>query len=435
MRETSNQKSISFITLGCAKNEVDTVHMRERVLQAGYTLNDDPSFADAIVVNTCSFIQAATEESIETVLDVAGLSSVHEGRAKLVIAGCMPSRYGDALQGEFPEAKAFVPCSQEDCIVEVLDDLFGAQASLTSNLFSPDTEGRVDPSVYVKISDGCDRFCSFCTIPFIRGRYHSFPFEDIACEVENLIGRGAREIVLIAQDTGRWGSDFEVPSSLAYLLDTLAGRFSDTWFRVMYLQPEGITPELLEVINRRDNVCSYLDMPIQHVDPLVLKAMNRKGDADEIRSLVGTIRSTVKGITLRTTLIAGFPGETSEAFQDLCDFIEEIEFDYVGVFPYSREEGTKAASMVDQVDEDTKLERTQILRDIADGISASLIAARVGERYEVLVLGREEDGQLYGRAPCQAPDVDGVTYLERGEIGEFRCVAIEDTLLYEMEGA
>lgn len=435
MDHISAQKSIAFITLGCAKNEVDTAHMSDRVQQAGYALEADPAHADAIIINTCSFIQAATEESIETILDTADLPSVHEGKARLIVAGCMPARYGEELDQEFPEAQAFVPCSKEDDIVEVLNEMFGEQPKQREEAVSSNVAGTSECSAYVKISDGCDRFCTFCMIPYIRGRYHSFSLEDIRSEVDVLVGRGVCEIVLIAQDTGRWGSDFEAPSSLAVLVDTLASRFKDTWFRVMYIQPEGVTDELLSVVNAHENVCSYFDIPIQHVNAALLKAMNRKGSAEEIRELVERVRSTVEGATLRTTLIAGFPGETPEAFDELCEFIEEVEFDYVGVFPYSQEEGTRAARMEDQIDEETKLERAQVLRDIADGISASRIAERVGERYDVLVLGHEEDGQLYGRAYCQAPDVDGVTYLQEGEIGTFRRVVIEDTLLYEMEGS
>ena len=418
-----------FVTLGCAKNEVDSREMADRLAAAGIAVVPEPEDADCIVVNTCSFIQAATEESLAAIFEMADLDTVKCGQAKLVVAGCMPARYGSDLEGELKEACAFVPCSREDDIVEIVRGLFPDRGA--GEAMEP-TAG--EPSVYVKISDGCDRFCSFCTIPYIRGRYHSFSYETVHDSVASAVALGAREIVLIAQDTGRWGQDFEPAESLASLVDRLAQSFPDTWLRIMYVQPEGVTSELLEAMAAHENVCPYIDVPLQHCNPSLLERMNRTGSAKEYLDLVARIRDTVPGATVRTTLIAGFPGETDEQFDELCDFVEEAEFDYVGVFPYSREEGTRAAGFDDQVDDDVKLERAQVLRDLADGISHMRVSRRIGEKLDVLVLGCEEDGQLYGRCMCQAPEVDGVTYLAFGEPGEIRSVTIADTLLYEMEG-
>ncbi|MCB7036933.1 30S ribosomal protein S12 methylthiotransferase RimO [Eggerthella sinensis] len=429
--------SVAFVTLGCAKNEVDTAHMRTRLLQAGFRMEDDPACADAVVVNTCSFIQSATEESLEAIFDVAGLPNVAAGAA-LIVAGCMPARYGDDLAGELTEARAFVPCSREDDIAAVVADALGNPVILSerseSKDLAPMQEVLASVSAYVKISDGCDRFCTYCTIPYIRGRYRSFPLDDVRADVAAQVAAGVREIVLIAQDTGRWGADFDEPSSLAALVSTLAEEFPATWFRVMYIQPEGLTDELLDAVAAHDNVCDYFDIPLQHVDADILRAMNRTGSREEFLALVERVLAHVPGATLRTTLIAGFPGETDEQFEDLCAFVEEGLFDYVGVFPYSREEGTRAASLPDQVDEDEKNDRAQRLRDIADAVCCPRIAARIGRTMDVLVEGVEEDGQLFGRAMCQAPEVDGVTYLDGGEPGEIRSVTIADTLLYEMEG-
>lgn len=423
---------VAFVTLGCAKNEADTAHMRARLVQAGFSIEDDPARADAVVVNTCSFIQSATEESLEAVFDVAGLPNVQRGAA-LIVAGCMPARYGDDLEGELVEARAFVPCSREDDIAAVVAGALGIDG-----LPARDAEGpAVMPgavSAYVKISDGCDRFCTYCTIPYIRGRYRSFPLDDVRAEVAAQVATGVREIVLIAQDTGRWGADFEEPSSLAALLSALAEEFPQTWFRVMYIQPEGLTDELLDAVAAHANVCDYFDIPLQHVDAGILRAMNRTGSREEFMALVERVLAHVPGAVLRTTLIAGFPGETDEQFEDLCSFVEEGLFDYVGVFPYSREEGTRAYDLPDQVDEDEKADRAQRLRDLADAVCCPRIAARIGREMDVLVEGVEEDGQLFGRAMCQAPEVDGVTYLAAGEPGEVRRVRIADTLLYEMEG-
>ncbi|WP_080797352.1 30S ribosomal protein S12 methylthiotransferase RimO [Arabiibacter massiliensis] len=421
--------AVAFVTMGCAKNEVDTAHMRARLLEAGFALEDDPERADAVVVNTCSFIQSATEESIEAVFDAAGLPNVKAG-APLVVAGCMPARYGDDLAEELVEARAFLPCSREDDIAAVLAEALGYHPENRA----PSQAAPAAPFAYVKISDGCDRFCSYCTIPFIRGRYRSFPLADVRAEVAAHVAAGTREIVLIAQDTGRWGADFDEPSSLGELVSALAEEFPDTWFRVMYLQPEGVTDAYLAAVASHPNVCPYFDIPLQHVDAGILRAMNRTGSRAEFEALIERILARVPDATLRTTLIAGFPGETDGQFEELCDFVEEGLFDYVGVFAYSREDGTRAAGLPGQVDDDEKADRAQRLRDLADGVCVPRIAARVGREMDVLVEGREEDGQLYGRARCQAPEVDGVTYLERGEAGQVVRVRIVDTLLYEMEG-
>lgn len=433
---SKNQKSVAFVTLGCAKNEVDTEHMRDRVSEAGYLLTDNPETADAVVVNTCSFIQAATEESLEAIFEAADLPNVREGGAALIVAGCMPARYGDDLASELTEAGAFVPCSHEDDIAFVLAGVIG-EATPCPEVPPKETGAKqLGPvSAYVKISDGCDRFCSFCTIPYIRGRYHSFSLDEIRAEISVKVAAGVREIVLIAQDTGRWGEDFEAPSTLAELVSTIAEEYPDTWFRVMYLQPEGLTDEYLEAVATHSNVCDYFDIPLQHVDPSILKNMNRSGSRAAFEDLLVRVRNRIPHATLRTTLIAGFPGETEEQFEDLCAFVEEAGFDYIGVFPYSREEGTRAFKLPEQVEDDERAERAQRLRDIADAVCAPRVAERIGYELDVLVEGREEDTQLFGRAMCQAPEVDGVTYLKQGEVGQIVRVRIEDTLLYEMEGA
>ena len=428
-------RSIAFVTRGCAKNEVDSDHMRLACINAGYAIAEDPEQADAIIVNTCSFIQAATEESIDAILDACNLVNVVEGGASVVVAGCMPARYGADLVSELPEVSAFVPCADESNIVEVLDGLFEIErGSEVPGHPSTARDNDAPISAYVKISDGCDRFCAYCAIPYIRGRYHSYSFEAILAEVEGLVENGTREIVLIAQDTGRWGQDFPEPLTLAWLVEQLAERFADTWFRIMYIQPEGVTEELLKVVRDHSNVCSYFDIPFQHANADILKSMNRHGSGSEYLKLIEKIRTFFDNVTLRTTLIAGFPGETDEQFEELCDFVEQADLDYVGVFAYSREEGTRAYNLPDQIDEDEKMRRAQDLRDLADSLSTARIANRIGKTMPVLVCGCEDDGQLYGRAMCQAPDVDGVVYIDDGEVGMVRDALIEDTLLYEMEG-
>ena len=422
-------KNVSFLTLGCAKNESDSARMQQDLIRAGYSIIDIEQPSEVIVVNTCSFIQSAIEESLDAVFEIAGLDPVKAGRTKLVVCGCMPSRFGDDLADELTEADRFVACKEEDDIVEIVDGLLG----ISSVRDSVEVEFEYAPSEYVKISDGCNRFCSFCTIPYIRGRYHSFSYDEIVADVEAKVAAGTKEIVLIAQDSGIWGLDLKPRENLASLLKRLAEAYPETWFRVMYLQPAGMTDELLDVMATHKNICKYFDIPLQHCDPDILKSMNRSGSRKEYEDMVARIRARIPEITLRTTLIVGYPGETEEQFEDLCDFVEETEFDYVGIFAYSPEDGTPAAEMPNQIDDDTKQERLQELRDISDSISSHVISQRVGKEMDVLVLGQEEDGQIYGRAMCQAPDVDGVTYLDEGVVGEVRTVTISDTLLYEME--
>ena len=422
-------KNVSFLTLGCAKNESDSARMQEDLIRAGYSIVDINDPADVIVVNTCSFIRSAIEESLDAVFEIAGYDSVASGGTKLVVCGCMPSRFGDDLAEELTEADKFVTCSEEDNIVEIIDDMLG----VSSVRDSVEVVFDYAPSEYVKISDGCNRFCSFCTIPYIRGRYHSFSYDEIASDVKAKVESGTKEIVLIAQDSGIWGLDLKPRENLASLLKRLAEAYPDTWFRVMYLQPAGMTDELLDVMAAHDNICKYFDIPLQHCDSAILKSMNRSGSRAEYEQMVARIRQRIPGVALRTTLIVGYPGETEEQFEDLCDFVSEAEFDYVGIFAYSPEDGTPAAELPDQIDEDTKQARLQELRDIADSVSSSVVSQRIGTSMDILVLGCEEDGQLYGRAQCQAPDVDGVTYLENGTVGEIHTVTISDTLLYEME--
>lgn len=439
---------IAFITMGCAKNEVDSSKMADALSACGFSVIEDASAADMVVVNTCSFIQQATEESIAAVLDAASLPNIEAG-AKLVVAGCMPARYGEDLEAEFPEVAAFVPCASEGGIAEIAVKLLGSspsQSRLAGDSIEAEEARAVrsydealeveDPRfAYIKISDGCDRWCSYCTIPKIRGRYHSFPKQRIFDDVAEQVRRGAREAVLIAQDTGRWGSDLEGEGSLADLLAELAESFPDTRFRVMYIQPEGVSDELLDAIAAHDNICDYLDIPIQHVVPRILRDMNRKGSAEEYAVLFDRIMEKLPDVSLRTTLIAGFPGETEDDARALEDFIESSPFDHIGVFPYSREEGTKAHDLPDQIDEVEKAQRAQRLRDIADAVCAANISRRIGSAASVLVEGREADGQLYGRSEWQAPEVDGITFVDSGEMGGFVPVSIEDTLFYDMEGS
>ena len=441
MTENPSLGRILFITLGCAKNEVDTDRMRALLISSGFEETFDVESADVVIVNTCSFLASATEESVEATLELA------EGRAQgvrscpIVMCGCVPSRYGDDLPGQLPEVAAFVKADDEDGIVDVVADVLGISVGspvLDASAMLRTVQGA---SAFVKISEGCDRFCAFCAIPYIRGRYHSRPSDEIVSEVSALMARGVREVVLIGQDTGIWGSDFDGDETLAKLLVRVAEavRPYNGWVRVLYLQPEGMTDELIAAIRDTPEVLPYIDIPIQHCSARILKAMGRSGDPQQLHELFAKLRSEIPGMVLRTTGMAGFPGETDEEADELYDFIESEEFDYTSVFAYSQEEGTRAAAMDCQVDEETKLERTQRLIDLVEELGFSATAKHVGERVNVIVDGIEEteDGvELIGHAWFQAPDCDGAVHIASGEaaVGDIVTVDLVDSFCYEMVG-
>ena len=435
--------SLLYITLGCAKNEVDTDRMRALLDAADYQEVDSAQDADAVIINTCSFLASATSESIETTLALA--EEVKEGvrAARIIMCGCVPSRYGDQLPQELPEVSAFVRADEEDGIVAVVDELLGVERDMPS--FIPNIKRTVEGSVaYVKISDGCDRFCSFCAIPYIRGRYHSRPADRIIAEARELVAGGVKEIVLIGQDTGIWGKDFkdqvDGPANLAQLLVALAEelRPQHVWIRVLYLQPEGMSGELIAAIRDTPEVLPYIDIPVQHCNERVLKSMHRSG-SEQLDELFARLRSEIPGMVIRTTSLVGFPGETDEEAEQMLAFMDRNSFDYTSVFAYSREEGTRAAEMDDQVDEDVKLERAQKALDLAEALGFAATASHVGETAEVIIDGIEEnDGfsEFIGHAWFQAPDSDGAVHLDIEEacIGDIVTVEFTDSFCYELVG-
>jgi ribosomal protein S12 methylthiotransferase len=426
----AKRPAVHVVTLGCPKNEVDSDRMAAS-LAAGFRLVADPDEADVVVVNTCSFIREATEESIEVVMSFAtGWKAARPGRA-LIVAGCMPSRYGDELAAALPEADAFVKVADEASIASVIAGLTGIAAPPV-----PDGPLRLasGPSAYLQVSDGCHRACSFCAIPAIRGPYVSRPSAELAAEAVALVAGGARELVLVGQDVSAWGRDLPGKPVLADLVRVLARTPGLAWLRLMYVQPDGITPELLEVMASEPTVARYLDMPLQHASRSVLRRMGRSGDGAEFLRLIGVIRSVVPGVVLRTTIIAGFPGETREESETLAAFVRDARLDYTGVFAFSPEEGTPAASLPGQVPPRTRRARTQRLRDLADEVGAERAAAYIGQDIEVLALG-SEDGEPIGRHRGQAPDVDGVVLLD-SEIpaGTLITVTIVDSLGYDLVG-
>lgn len=435
-------RSVAFVTLGCAKNEVDTDKMEARLDAAGFSIVDDLANADLIIVNTCAFLVSAVDEGLEVIFDLVNGRNELGGHAKILVAGCMPSRYGDELSEALSEVDGFVSVADEEHIVQQARRALGLADVEARDVLATKERFASKPSAYVKISDGCDRFCSYCMIPYIRGRYHSYPMEEIMSEVSELVDAGTREIVFIGQDTGIWGRDLDAPSSLADLLEAAATRFPDTWFRVLYVQPEGIDDRLLDCMREHDNICSYLDMPLQHADADVLKAMNRSGSAQSYLQLLEHVRSRVPGIVCRTTFMAGFPQETDEQFQTLLDFAQAARFDYAGVFPYSPEEGSAAAEFEGQIDEDVKIERAQQLLDVCEAIGRASCESRVGDEVTVLVEGYgNADGvhEALCRFSGQAPEVDGQVHVpvsspDELPVGVFATVRITDSFFFELEG-
>lgn len=436
--------AIYFITLGCAKNEVDTDRMRSLLLAAGYEEAHNTSEADLAIVNTCSFLASATEESIEATLALAEEVADGVRAVPIVMCGCVPSRYGADLPPELPEVAAFVRTDEEDGIVSVIDGLLGVTRGVPA--FVPEVKRTVEGTVaYVKISDGCDRYCSFCAIPFIRGRYHSRPWPEIRDEVLDLVQSGVREFVLIGQDTGIWGEDLPAegigPHNLAQLLGAVAEavRPERVWIRVLYLQPEGMTDELIAAIRDTPEVLPYIDIPIQHISERVLAAMNRSGSEAELEALFTRLRAEIPGMIIRTTYLVGFPGETDEEHEAMLAFIDRVGFDYISVFSFSSEEGTRAARMDGQIDDETKLERTQAAMDLSEALGFAATARHVGETASVIVDGVEEtdDGlELIGHAWFQAPDSDGAVHLDATEamVGDMVHVEFVDSFCYELVG-
>ena len=403
--------SVAFVTLGCPKNEADSDRMAAS-LSATFELVDDVESADTVVVNTCAFIQEAAEESVRVVLELAQGWKTERADRRLVVAGCMPSRYGRDLSDAMPEVDMLLPVTDEDGLARSLAALAGVP------LVSAPTDVRTPApgaSAYVKVSDGCHRACTYCAIPAIRGPYRSRTADELVAEAELLVGGGARELVLVGQDVSAWGRDLPGDESLSTLVGRLADVQGLAWLRLLYIQPDGITPDLLEAMAASPVVCRYLDIPMQHASRPVLAAMGRKGrDTDYLR-LLGTVRAALPGVALRSTFIAGFPGETRADYERLLRFVRTARLDYTGVFAFSSEEGTAAASLTPKVAARTVRSRVQRLRDLSDEIGFDLAASRIGTRVEVLVEGVDDDGYTVGRHRGQAPEVDGGVLLQGGE--------------------
>ena len=425
-------KKVLFISLGCDKNLVDSEKMLGLLGDSGYAIVEEESEADAIVVNTCCFIHDAKEESIETILEMAEWKQKGNVKA-LVVTGCLAQRYQDEIEEAIPEVDAVIGTTGYTEIVKILDQLLDKseieheeEHSLLSCCPSIDllpaslSDKRVVTTggytAYLKIAEGCNKRCTYCVIPYIRGRYRSFPMEDLLEEAERPAKSGVKELILIAQETTVYGTDLYGRKALPELLRKLCQIDGLSWIRILYCYPEEITDELIQVIKEEEKICHYLDIPIQHSEDRILRNMGRKTNRAELISLVEKLRSEIPDIVLRTTLITGFPGETEDEFEHMLDFVDEMEFDRLGVFPYSPEEGTKAAEMEDQVPDEVKEQRRDAIMELQQEISAGAAADRIGEEMSVLIEGYLYEEDIYvGRTYMDAPKVDGNVFVRSEE--------------------
>ncbi len=430
---------IGLISLGCSKNRVDSELMLAILRDAGHTLTADERKADILIVNTCGFIDPAKQESIDTLLSLAEYKET--GACKLLVAtGCLVQRYEETLREEMPEIDLFLGVGEYDKLPRAIEEALAGQrpsyTRLNEQVLCGDRILTTPPyTAYIRIADGCDNRCTYCAIPLIRGGFRSRDMEDVLAEIRTLAEQGVREHVLIAQDTSRFGMDTHGRSLLPELMTRAADIPGVEWLRVLYTYPDEVDDALLEAMASRPNICRYLDLPLQHADPELLRRMNRRGDIEKTRQLLKKARDM--GFTLRTTFITGFPGETEEQFRRLMDFITDVRFDRLGAFAYSAEEDTPAVEMDDQIDEEIKQARLDELMIAQQQISLERNQLRVGAEEMVLVENVRGDGTGTGRSAAEAPETDGVILLsgvEESDIGTFVRARITQARTYDLLG-
>lgn len=434
---------IGFVSLGCSKNLVDTEVMLKILADAGYQITPDETEADIIVVNTCGFIQSAKEEAIENILDVAWLKK-NRSLKGIIATGCLVERYRDEVLKEMPEVDAVLGTGSYHKIAEAVEAVLRGEkySSFEDKNAAPLGGERIVTTppytAYLKIAEGCDNRCTYCAIPLIRGKMRSRKLEDVVAEAKSLEALGVKELNLIAQDTSRYGLDLYGKYMLPELVEEILKETAIPWIRLLYLYPDKITDELVAVIRDNDRVCKYVDLPVQHINDRVLERMNRHGDSAVIREAVQKIRREIPNVTLRTTAIVGFPGETEEEFAELCEFVKEEKFDRFGAFTFSPEEGTAAADFPDQIDEQVKQDRYDTLMRVQLAVSEEKLKEKIGETVEVLCEGYDPvAGVQFGRSRADAPDVDGKVYFSSKKKlpeGVFVKVKITKALDYDLFG-
>ncbi len=440
---------IGFISLGCPKNQLDTEVMLHELMAAGYEITPDETEADIVVVNTCAFIESAKKEAIENILDVAWLKE-HSSLRAIIVTGCLAERYREEVLTELPEVDALLGVGSIHNIVAAVESV---QQRLTDESLPKYTSFEDKNTValggdrvlttpeyysYLKIGEGCDNCCTYCAIPSIRGRFRSRPMEELVAEAKDLEALGVKELNIVAQDVTRYGLDLYGSYKLHELLHRITEETSIPWIRLLYCYPDKITDELVAEMRDNDRIVKYIDMPLQHISDNVLRRMNRHGDGAMIREVIAKLRREIPGITIRTTFITGFPGETEADFEELCEFVEQTRFEHMGVFPYSAEEGTPAAKMADQIDEQVKQDRADILMKAQMRINEEKNAEKIGRRVRVLVEDFDPVSEAhFGRSAADAPEIDGKVYFKaarRVAPGSMIDVKVQDVLDYDLYG-
>ena len=429
------KKSIALISLGCAKNLVNSEQMLYLLDEAGYALSPDPEGCDAVIINTCGFIDAAKSEAIDTILQMAELKAAGK-LGKIIVTGCLPERYRDDIRAELPEIDAILGVGSFADIVSALDEAFAGNIVE----YFGDKNAPVDelPRVvstgpawaYLKIAEGCDNFCAFCAIPYIRGRYRSRSMTNILEEARSLAEHGVKELIVIAQDITKYGTDLYGKRSLAELCSKLSEIDGIEWIRLHYTYPDQFDDELIDEIASNDKIVKYLDIPIQHINDGILRAMNRHGTSDDIRRLFKDLRQRIPGLVLRTSIIAGLPGEGEAEFEELCEFLREAKIERAGVFPFSPEEGTRAAKM-EHVDFETAQRRAELIMQLQSEIMEEFCRSQVGKTLRVLCEGYDEEQKMFfGRSYADSPDIDGLVFFDgascEGNIVDVKITAITD---------
>ena len=430
------QVKVGMVSLGCPKNQCDAELMMDKIRKAGYKLVSEAGLADVVVINTCGFIQSAKEEAIEEIMEA--ISRKNDGiNKKIIVTGCLAQRYTEQMDEEFPEIDGVLGLGCNGDIVKAIEDVMkGERIIKSSEVGEHDMEGdrllsTMPHYAYLRIADGCDNRCSYCAIPYIRGAFRSRKMENIVEEAKSLAERGVRELILIAQDTTRYGLDLYKRLALPELLDRICEIEGIKWIRLLYCYPERITDELIECMKRQEKILPYLDVPIQHCDRDILKAMNRTGDRHSLWDLFAKLRTEIPGIILRTTLIAGFPGETEDQFVELAEFVNSIKFEHLGCFAYSAEDGTPAAEMENQIPDAEKEHRCEIITEQQEVRFADFCSEQVGKTFETVVEGYDRYFEMYfGRNYMYAPEIDGMVYFTGKGLkeGQFVNVKITDSV-------
>ena len=435
---------ILFISLGCDKNLADSEEMLGLLTAGGHEITDDETQADAIVINTCCFIKDAKEESVETILEMAEYKKIGSCHA-LIVTGCMAQRYQKEIIEEVPEVDAVLGTTSYGDIVKALEEAVAGNhfEEFRDIDYLPDTGSKRVLTTgghfgYLKIAEGCDKHCTYCIIPKLRGKFRSVPMERLIAQAEDMAEQGVKELILVAQETTVYGKDLYGKKSLHILLKKLCEIRGIRWIRILYCYPEEIYDELIETIRDEKKICHYLDIPIQHASDRILKRMGRRTSKQELIDIVGKLRKEIPDIVLRTTLITGFPGETEEDHEELKEFVDEMEFDRLGVFTYSPEENTPAAEMADQVPEEVKEERRDELMELQQEISYDRGQDRIGQELLVMIEGKVADESAYiGRTYGDSPKVDGYIFVQTGELlmtGDFAKVRVTGALEYDLIG-